>query len=154
MLESIKNSGLQDAATPRRRLSHVEALRRGLSVDPPARKRDRTRARLLVATAEVLAEKGFERLRIADVAAAADISPAAFYAYFTDRGDAAQRVLTRFVDRLYALEGADQRALGGPEALRRLITAQLAVAHADGGLLRALGQAVDVTPTLADQVRR
>lgn len=126
-------------------LSHVDALLRGLRGHPPARKRDRTRARLLAATAQVLEEQGFDGLRVADIAKAAAISPAAFYVYFSDRHDAAQRVLSRFADRLYALDALTQ----GVEGLHAAVRTQLAVARANRGLLRALGQAEDASQALA-----
>lgn len=134
-------------------LSHVDALLRGLRGHPPARKRDRTRARLLAATAQVLEEQGFDGLRVADIAKAAAISPAAFYVYFSDRHDAAQRVLSRFADRLYALD-APAQAAPGAESLHAAVRTQLAVARANRGLLRALGQAEDASQPLAALTQR
>lgn len=148
MLDTIEIPARPDATAPRRSLSHVDALLHGLRGHPPTRKRDRTRARLLAATAQVLEEHGFDGLRVADIAKAAAISPAAFYVYFSDRNDAAERVLSRFADRLYALDAPTQ-AGPGAEVLHAAVRTQLAVARANRGLLRALGQAEDASQALA-----
>jgi AcrR family transcriptional regulator len=44
----------------------------------------KTRARLLGATARLLADKGLRELRVVDIARAVDLSPATFYQYFAD----------------------------------------------------------------------
>jgi hypothetical protein len=57
-------------------------------------------------------------------------------------------VLSRFADRLYALD-APAQAGPGAEGLHAAGRTQLAVARANRGLLRALGQAEDASQPLA-----
>lgn len=135
------------AALPR--LSHVRLLRRRMEAAQPQRKRDRTRARLLWATAQVIAEKGLDRLRAPDIAAAAGVSVGAFYVYFIDRDDAARQVLTAFVERLFA--PGDPAPLAGVVALQDMIAGQLALARANGALLRALETAPVLEKRLAQR---
>jgi AcrR family transcriptional regulator len=129
-------------------LSHVKALERGLPTASGQRKRDRTRARLLWATAQVLEAHGYDRTRVADVSAVAGVSSGAFYFYFVDRDDAARQLLNQFVEHLFAMEVPGP--VTGPQALRRAIVDQLALAKANRGLLRALYQAMETTPALGE----
>lgn len=126
--------------------SHVRALERGLVTITGQRKRERTRARLLWATALVLEAQGYDRARVADIAAAAGVSAGAFYVYFIDREDAARQFLVGFVEHVFATEVFAPS--GGIRTLRQAILAELAFARANRGLLRALGQAVETSPDL------
>jgi AcrR family transcriptional regulator len=51
------------------------------------RKRARTREALVAAAAELFASRGYERTTIADIAAAADVSPRTFFGYFATKED-------------------------------------------------------------------
>ncbi len=134
-------------------LSYADLLLRDLARPDFSRKRHRTRRRLIAATAEVLERHGLERLRVADIAIVAGTSPATFYVYFTDRADIASQLLRRFCDYLYASEPTAEAA-SGPAEFRHRISAHLALAQANSGLLRALSQAVLTTPDMADHVDR
>jgi AcrR family transcriptional regulator len=57
----------------------------GAVAAPPTTKGRSTRQRLLSVATSLFAEKGYSRVRVADIAAAAGLSPAAFYRYFNDR---------------------------------------------------------------------
>ena len=93
-----------------------------------------------------------ERLRAADIALPADLSAGAFHVHFTDCDDVAIRVPRLFADDLYA--GEPRMAWACPAPLRRRISAHLAVARANGDLLRALGQAILARPDMAAYVDR
>lgn len=54
---------------------------------PPTPKGRDSRARLLAAAAQLFIDRGYGRVRITDITAAADLSSGAFYRYFTDRRD-------------------------------------------------------------------
>lgn len=133
-------------------LSHVKALEQGLLASAGWRKRDRTRARLLWATAKVLEDRGYDRTRVADIAAVAGLSAGAFYSYFADREDAARQFLLQFVEQMFATE--DLLPTAGPGALRQAILVELAFARANRGLLRAMAQAVEVEPALGHLLAR
>jgi AcrR family transcriptional regulator len=151
MLDFQDQPKTQAAAHRRSGPSYADMLSRDLARPDFSRKRHRTRRRLIAAAAGVLQSHGLERLRVADIASAAGASPATFYVYFTDRADIANRVLRQFCDYLYASEPAAQAA-AEPAQLRRRITAHLALAQANGGLLRALGEAILTMPDMADHV--
>lgn len=127
-------------------LSHVKALERGLLTITGLRKRDRTRARLLWATGRVLEDRGYDRTRVADIAAVAGVSASAFYPYFIDREDAARQFFLQFVEQMFVTE--DGLAAGGTSALRQAILGELAFARANRGLLRAMSQALETEPAL------
>lgn len=132
--------------------SQVETLRHELEPRAMGRKGERTRARMLLACAQILEERGFASLRAADIARAAGASPAAFYRYFPNRRVAATQVLERFAERLYDI-GGDYTPIGlGPGALHSLIEERLTSAAANPGLLRTLGQAAHDLPALAEIV--
>jgi AcrR family transcriptional regulator len=51
------------------------------------RKKQRTRQRIIVAGIELFAERGFKGTTVADIAAAADISPSTFFLYFNTKDE-------------------------------------------------------------------
>lgn len=132
--------------------SYVKRLERDLLALVGRRKRDRTRARLFWATALVLDNASYDQARVADIAAAAGVSPGGFYVYFIDREDAAHQVLNRFVEHLFSLDGLPPAT--GRRALRQAIAGQLVLAKANAGLLRALSQAMAASPGLGDLLTR
>lgn len=152
MLKLQDQSMTKAPAHRRLGLSYVDLLLGDLARPDFSRKRHRTRRRLIAAAAEVLGSCGLERLRVADIALAADLSAGAFYVYFTDRTDVAKQVLRQFADYLYTSEPPE--AVAGPDQLRRRISAHLGLAQANGGLLRALGQAALAIPDMADYAGR
>lgn len=129
--------------------SHQAALVWAAENPGPRRKRDITRARLLAATAKLLGANAYTGLRVADIAAAAGMSTAAFHVYFVDRGEAAREVLSGLLRRLYvadALHGA-----GGAGAFTFMIRRHLEALQTDAPLVRALNQAVLLDEVLAER---
>lgn len=121
-------------------------LERRFAAEPPRRKSLRTRERLLIGAAVALEQKGFHDLRVADIAAAADLSPAAFYCYFRDKADAALAVLQRFAGVLF-----DTGPLAaGPSAAAELTGAferVFSAVRANPGLVRASDELRDDAPS-------
>src|SRR4029077_806370 len=73
--------------TPEQVFSARDGRRDGDKLVPLGPKARRTRACILVAAAEVLAVKGYQRTTMADVAEAAEVSLGTVYQYFHDRAD-------------------------------------------------------------------
>jgi AcrR family transcriptional regulator len=84
------------------------------------RRRERTRHELLAAATRVLAERGFHRTKVADIAAAADVGVGTFYLHFPDKEALFDAVVEETVRRLKtAVDAARARettAVGKVEA--------------------------------------
>src|SRR5438876_148738 len=64
------------------------------------RRRERTRQELLAAATRVLAEKGLDRTKVTDIAAAADVGVGTFYLHFPDKEALFDAVVEETVRRL------------------------------------------------------
>jgi AcrR family transcriptional regulator len=84
------------------------------------RRRERTRQDLLAAAVRVLAERGFHRTKVADIASAADVGVGTFYLHFPDKEALFDAVVDETVRRLKtAVDGAraqETTAVGKVEA--------------------------------------
>src|SRR5690606_29851449 len=68
---------------------------------PGLRKGERTRLRLLAATAGLLQSTYFHTLRVTDICRRARVSQGTFYLYFTDRNDIVATLLADFAARVF-----------------------------------------------------
>jgi len=80
------------------------------------RRRERTRQELLAAATRVLAEKGLDRTKITDIAAAADVGVGTFYLHFPDKEALFDAVVEETVRRLKATVDAAREKARGPLA--------------------------------------
>ena len=80
------------------------------------RRRERTRQELLAAATRVLAEKGVDRTKITDIAAAADVGVGTFYLHFPDKEALFDAVVEETVRRLKATVDAAREKARGPLA--------------------------------------
>jgi AcrR family transcriptional regulator len=102
------------------------------------RKKQRTREQIVEAAMRLFAERGYHATTIADIAAAADVAPRTFFAYFPSK----EAVVFHHVDRdMDALAAALRDRLPGEtafDALRRWIDAMFDewTAEEDEALLR------------------
>ena len=113
----------------------------------------RTRERLLGATAELVAERGFHAVGIADIGAAAGVTGSAIYRHFPSKQDILVALLDRVVDDLRAVAGAvvDDAATAA-DALDGLVAAHVDFALRDRALIRVYDQEADHLPD-ADRAR-
>lgn len=132
---------------PRAR-SHQDALIWAAENPATRRKRDITRARLLAATARAMGANTYAGLRVADIAAAAGMSSAAFHVYFVDRDEAAREVLSGLLRRLYVSDADDGPC--GAHAFVLMICSHLEALQGDAPLVQALNQAVRIDEILAE----
>jgi AcrR family transcriptional regulator len=103
---------------------------------PPTRDRERTRLRILDAAEELFAQRGFDRVTLAEIGAAAGLSRGAPGYTFGSKEGLYQEVLARLFDAREAalrpswsaLAEADDAAL--PDALRTAVRAYLEFLHA------------------------
>ncbi|GAA2299337.1 TetR family transcriptional regulator [Actinomadura sp. NPDC048955] len=99
------------------------------------RKKMRTRQAIATAALRLFAERGYEETTIADIAAAADVSPRTFFSYFPSKEDV---IFAEIDDRLAEVAERLRRTPGESpmETIRRSIVAVLeaiAAEHRDYG---------------------
>ena len=85
-------------------LSFIEHLEQQLRESPPKQKGLRTRQRLKIATAKILARDGYHAMRVSDISARARLAEGSFYVYFKDKTDAALTVLRELQEEFLDLE--------------------------------------------------
>jgi len=112
----------------------------------------RTREQLLSATAELVAERGFAAVGIADIGAAAGVSGAAIYRHFASKQDLLIALLDRVVEGLRdGARDAVGNARSPDEALDALIAAHVDFALRDRSIIAVYDQEAH---TLPDDDRR
>ena len=112
----------------------------------------RTREQLLSATAELVAERGFAAVGIADIGAAAGVSGAAIYRHFASKQDLLIALLDRVVEGLRdGARDAVGNARSPDEALDALIVAHVDFALRDRSIIAVYDQEAH---TLPDDDRR
>jgi TetR/AcrR family transcriptional regulator, ethionamide resistance regulator len=122
--------------------------------------RERSRQRIIDAASELVAERSFAELNVAEVMARAGIGRTLFYRYFDDLGDLLVRAGRQAIDELYEAQRklATTRVDHGPEAIREAIELPVEVYRRHGPVLRAVAEASaadpGLTPGQADVRRR
>ncbi|GMU79958.1 MAG: TetR family transcriptional regulator [Acidimicrobiia bacterium] len=113
----------------------------------------RTRERLLEATAELVATRGFHAVAITDIGGAAGVTGSAIYRHFASKQDLLVALLDRVVGELLA--GARTVVDSTPrasDALDALVTTHVDFALRDRNLIRVYDQEADHLPA-ADRRR-
>lgn len=155
MVKTADQTRLGAPTTGEGELSFVTWLERRLAEQPPKQKGQRTRERLRIATAKVLAEKGYHGLRVTDVTEAAGVAEGSFYVYFKDKTDAALDVLTSLLEDFYALHlNAPAETDSAFEAIRVANRRWLQLCRANPGLIRCVLQLGDEIPEFSRLVHR
>ncbi len=136
-------------------LSYIDHLEEQLRTAPPKQKGLRTRQRLKIATAKILARDGYHAMRVSDISARARLAEGSFYVYFKDKADAALTVLSELLEEFLDL---GNRAHHGErsqfEAIRDGNRRWIAVCRANAGLMRCILQLGDEDPRLAELAQR
>ena len=113
----------------------------------------RTRAQLLSAAADLVAERGFHAVGIADIGAAAGVSGAAIYRHFASKQDLLVALLDRVVEGLRdGARAAVTDARTPAESLDALIAAHVDFALRDRSIIAVYDQEAHALP--ADDRRR
>ncbi|MFF2027906.1 TetR/AcrR family transcriptional regulator, partial [Streptomyces sp. NPDC058171] len=110
-----------------RRSRNLEELESMTEIEPFARRRDPDRKeKILAAAAELVAERGFHAVSMADIGAQVGISGAAVYRHFDNKATLLLALFDRSLDGLLREESAivDRRE-AIPDALRALIDRQV-----------------------------
>jgi TetR/AcrR family transcriptional repressor of nem operon len=124
-------------------LSFIEYLQHRLRHTPPSQKGERTRERLVIATASILQAKGYHAMRIADITKAAGLPVGSFYVYFKDKKEASLTALSAFL-RDFVDQSAPPEAVGTPfESFRSANLRWFAINRANAGLMRCVSQLAD-----------
>lgn len=126
--------------------SFLGVLERRYATAAPRRKGHRTRERLRIGAALALAERGYERLRVTDIAASAGVSAPDFYVHYRNKTDAALRVLRPFVGLAFRGDPGEVAGLDPADGLRRAFARLFTVFRDNSGLVRCLDQLGDEVP--------
>lgn len=126
--------------------SYSSYLAAELRDNPPRQKGQRTRARLLLAAAQVLDARGFHAMRVGDITAQAEVAEGSFYVYFKDKTEISVEALARFFDDYVAK--AMTPASGDTPFARIRSTNRLwfRVCRANPGLMKCVFQVGDYVP--------
>ena len=126
--------------------SYSSYLAAELRDNPPRQKGQRTRARLLLAAAQVLEERGYHAMRVGDITTEAEVAEGSFYVYFKDKTEISVEALTRFFDDYVAK--AMTPATGDTPFARIRSTNRLwfRVCRANPGLMKCVFQVGDYVP--------
>jgi len=110
--------------------------------------RQESRAQIVAAAERLVRERSYAELSVEEVMAEAGQGRTIFYRHFDDLADLLGRACREAIDELYAA----QRALGdlGPGLLRPALRNAVEVYAAHGPLLRAVAEAAEVDPQVAD----
>ena len=127
-------------------LSYTGVLERRLSEEPPARKGERTRARLKLWAAKMLEKMGYRDMRVSDICDGAGIGLATFYLYFENKSEITRDVLTDFLDTLGAQRLGEEHPVGLFDAMIATNVQFMRYFEANAGLIRCLLQYGDEAP--------
>ncbi len=121
--------------------------------------RERSRQRIIDAASELVRERSFAELNVAELMGRAGIGRTLFYRYFDDLGDLLVRAGRQAIEELYdaQMKLAATRIDHGPDAVREAIELPVAVYRRHGPVLRAVAEASAADPGLTpdqENVRR
>jgi AcrR family transcriptional regulator len=115
--------------------------------------RERSRARIVEATIELVRERSFAQLNVGEIMERAGIGRTLFYRHFDDLGDLLLRVAREAIDDLYDAQIALAETRVGPDPanVREAMELPVVVYERHGPVLRALAEAAATDPLVAEQ---
>ncbi|RKS94265.1 TetR/AcrR family transcriptional regulator [Sphingosinicella microcystinivorans] len=137
-------------------LSFTKYLERRLQEAPPPRKSQRTRERLKIAAAQLLASRGYHEISSGAVSAEAGLAEGSFYIYFKDKVDVTRTVLDEFADNFVGphLAASAKPAASAFEAIRNSNRLWIDLAFDNPGLFRCLLQFADEDSAFGAKMQR
>ena len=113
---------------------------------PGLRKGERTRLRLLAATAALLQDEFVHTLRIGDICHSAGVSPGTFYLYFDDKMEVTVAMLTGFAQHVFDhLDSTARTAADLQDSIHATTLAYVREFAMNRGLFRALMQMTEAS---------
>ena len=130
---------------PTNDLSFNKYLERRIQEAPPPRKSQRTRERLKIAAARLLASRGYHEISSGAVSTEAGLAEGSFYLYFKDKEDITRTVLDEFADNFVSphLAASAKPSASAFEAIRNSNRLWIDIAFDNPGLFRCLLQFAD-----------
>ncbi len=138
----------------RETLSFAAYLENRLRDDAPKLKGERTRARLKIAAANVLGEKGYHAMRVSDVTERAGVAEGSFYVYFDDKKEISLTVLSALLEDFFKLSAPPETARSPFDSIRASNRRWIALCRANAGLMRCIFQLGDEEPDFSRLVQR
>ena len=126
-----------------------QALTQNAEYDPAQKKRERTLARLRLATANCLEQNGYIGLTANDISEEAELSEGSFYVYFKDKREAAASVLLDYLEFSIGEPESKPQTKNAFEAIRETNRVWIKNAMEHPGLTRSVFQLVDSDPDFA-----
>src|ERR1044072_2422840 len=118
------------------------------------RKKQRTREQIVDAAFRLFAERGYQATTVADIAAAADIAPRTFFAYFPTKEDVVFYFGDTYCDLMQAAVEARPEGMSAIEALRLWIADVLPDEQVESDEARLRDQMCLDEPALAAYSRK
>jgi hypothetical protein len=146
LIELFGNIGAKNPVQPQTDdLSFIKYLERRLQEAAHLRKSQRTRERLKIAAARLLASRGFHEISSGAVSAEAELAEGSFYLYFKDKEDITRTVLDEFLDNFLGphLAASARPSASAFEAIRNSNRVWIDLAFDNPGLFRCLLQFAD-----------
>ncbi len=114
--------------------------------------RERSRARILEATTDLIRERSYAELSVGEIMDRAGIGRTIFYRHFDDLGDLLMTAGREAIEELYDAQVALASTRAGHDAdeIRRAIELPVAVYERHGPLLRAINEAAAADQLVAD----
>ncbi len=121
----------------------IRYLESNLRETPPRRKGDRTRERLVIATARMLEKHGYHAMRVADITTCAGLAEGSFYVYFKDKKDASLKTLSTFIGEFVSAIAPPEAVYTPFRSIRAANRRWLALCRSNARLMRCIFQLAD-----------
>ncbi len=117
----------------------------------PRLSREEVRARLMEAATELIRDRSFHELSVAELTERAGIERTIFYRHFDDLADLLLRAATEAIESLYEtqVELDSEREEGDLETVRAAVEPAVRVYHRHGPVIRAVTEAGASNPQIA-----